>query len=702
MYLHRIVLLASFLFALQAWAQVPTKCLEIESILVDACNPSDLCPGSSEGQNEMVRFRTGPQSTAITDIEADWPNNSWRGLEQNALTAQVTAELNATIESCGWLLEPPQGIIPPGSPVLMVTSSAMCTAANSFASLGDTLYIVFQAAGNTAGHFANQNNGNTEVPSPTGGESLRTLILTYLPTSCSDSATYDRQQLVNVNGLYGGTSAINDGATAEFSWPGVPVATYVNTGCQAPVIPLSVAIEQVSGSLCDGGTVTLSAITQGDLTQLQWSGGSGTFSDPGSATTTYTPGPADVGDVVLQVCGQGPCADPVCASITLPTGNAPVVSITANGPLAICPGQDLVLSASGADSYVWSTQETTTSITITQPGNYSVVGTGACGSATASVVVASSPGPTVAISGDLAICAGGSTQLTATGADSYVWSTQATTASIVVTQPGTYSVVGTNACGTANASVNVTLLPGPVAGITGNTTICPGATTVLTATGGPSYLWSNGVTTASITVGTAGTYSVTVDNGCGTDVAEVVVTAVDVDAAFTSSVTSGTAPLPVSFQSQSTPAGVDHAWTFGDGQGSGATSPSHTYMEPGVYQVVLTVSASGCLVTAQTTITVLGEPVEASELTVPNVFTPNGDGQNDQFGLIQVGITTVDMEIMNRWGQLVGRIERVGQEWDGRSPAGENVPDGTYFYVLKANGDDGKRYDLSGTITLLR
>ncbi len=702
MYLHRIVLLASFLFAIQTWAQVPTKCLEIESILVDACNPSDLCPGSSEGQNEMVRFRTGPQSTAITDIEADWPNNSWRGLAQNATTAQVTAALNATIESCGWLLEPPQGIIPPGSPVLMVTSSAMCTAANSIANLGDTLYLVCQDAGNTAGHFANQNNGNTEVPGPTGGESLRTLILTYLPSSCSDSATYDRQLLVNVNGLYGGSSAINDGATAEFSWPGLPVATYVNTGCQAPVIPLSVEVQQLAGSLCDGGTVTLAAVTQGDLAQLQWSGGSGTFSDPGSATTTYTPGPTDVGDVVLQVCGQGPCADPVCASITLPTGNAPVVSISADGPLSICPGQDLVLSASGADSYVWSTQQTTTSITITQPGNYSVVGTGACGSATASVEVTASPGPTVAISGDPAICAGGSTQLTATGADSYVWSTLATTESIVVTQPGTYSVVGTNACGTANASVNVTLLPGPVAGITGNTTICPGESTVLTASGGPSYLWSTGATTASITVSTAATYSVTVDNGCGTDEAEVVVTAVDVDAAFTSSVTSGTAPLPVSFQSQSTPAGVDHAWTFGDGQGSGGTSPSHTYLEPGVYQVVLTVSASGCSVTTQTTITVLGEPVEASELTVPNVFTPNGDGHNDQFGLIYVGLSSVDMEIMNRWGQLVGRIDRVGQEWDGRSPAGENVPEGTYFYVLKANGFDGKRYDLSGTITLLR
>ncbi len=700
--LQRLVLPVAFLFASQAWAQVPTKCLEIESILVDACNPSDLCPGSSEGQNEMVRFRTGPQATAITDIEADWPNNSWRGLEQNAVTAQVTAELNATIESCGWLLEPPQGIIPPGSPVLMVTSSAMCTAANSFANLGDTLYIVFQDAGNTAGHFANQNNGNTEVPAPSGGESLRTLILTYLPTSCSDSATYDRQLLVNINGLYGGTSAINDGATAEFSWPGVPLATYVNTGCQAPVIPLSVEVQQVAGSLCDGGTVTLAAITQGDLAQLQWSGGSGTFSDPNAATTNYTPGPGDVGNVVLQVCGQGQCADPVCATITLPTGNAPVVTITANGPLAICPGESLVLTASGADSYLWSIQQTTTSITVTQPGSYSVVGTGACGSATASVDVASSPGPMVAITGDLAICAGGSTVLTATGADTYVWSTTATTASITVTQPGAYSVAGTNSCGTASASVDVTQLPGPVAGITGNSTICPGASTVLTASGGPSYLWSNGAATASITVSAAGTYSVTVDNGCGTDVAQIVVTEVDVDAAFTSSVTSGTAPLPVSFQSQSTPAGADHAWTFGDGQGSSATSPSHTYLSPGVYQVVLTVTVSGCSVTAQSTITVLGEPVEASELAVPNVFSPNGDGHNDQFGLIYVGITSVDMEIMNRWGQLVGRIQRVGQEWDGRTPSGENVPEGTYFFVLKANGADGKRYDLNGTVTLLR
>ncbi len=127
-------------------AQVPTQCLEIESILVDACNPSQTCPGAAEGENEMVRFKTGPSPIAIDDLEADWPNGSWRGLVQNATTASVTAQLNATIASCGWLLEPPGGIIPPGSTVLLVTSTDMCVAGNSFSALADTLYIIFQDA----------------------------------------------------------------------------------------------------------------------------------------------------------------------------------------------------------------------------------------------------------------------------------------------------------------------------------------------------------------------------------------------------------------------------------------------------------------------------------------------------------------------------------------------------------------------------
>ena len=91
------VLLALVALPSQLSAQIPTKCLEIESILVDACNPSSICPGSAEGENEMVRFRVGPEAIAIGDLEADWPNGTWRGLVQNATTASLTSQLNATI-----------------------------------------------------------------------------------------------------------------------------------------------------------------------------------------------------------------------------------------------------------------------------------------------------------------------------------------------------------------------------------------------------------------------------------------------------------------------------------------------------------------------------------------------------------------------------------------------------------------------------
>ena len=67
---------ALFLGGQGAKAQMPSKCFEIESILVDACISATECPGGQEGQNEMVRFRTGPDPVALGDISISWPNNS--------------------------------------------------------------------------------------------------------------------------------------------------------------------------------------------------------------------------------------------------------------------------------------------------------------------------------------------------------------------------------------------------------------------------------------------------------------------------------------------------------------------------------------------------------------------------------------------------------------------------------------------------
>ncbi|HXU25828.1 MAG TPA: hypothetical protein VN698_01245, partial [Bacteroidia bacterium] len=103
--------------------------------------------------------------------------------------------------------------------------------------------------------------------------------------------------------------------------------------------------------------------------------------------------------------------------------------------------------------------------------------------------------PTISVAGSQTICAGDTTTLTASGANTYNWSTGAVTAAIQVnpTTTTTYSVVGSNggSC-TANGSVTVTVTPGPNIGVGGIQTICSGQTTTLTASGADNYTWTPG------------------------------------------------------------------------------------------------------------------------------------------------------------------------------------------------------------------
>ena len=835
------VLLALVALPSQLSAQIPTKCLEIESILVDACNPSSICPGSAEGENEMVRFRVGPEAIAIGDLEADWPNGTWRGLVQNATTASLTSQLNATITSCGELLEPAGGVIPAGSEVLLVTSTDMCVAGNSFAGLAETIYIIFQDAANTAGHFANSPAAGSPIsPTPPPGSTARTLIIYHNPSGCSDTATYIREQLLNNLGTYGGQSGESDGGTAVFTWPGIPQVSYVNYGCQAPFVPLLVQAE-ADGVLCGGtGTVNISAeVIGGAFTTVQWSGGTGTFGDANALNTTYTAGPGDLGNVVLTLCAQTACADPICGSVSVPSGTGPTVSIAADGPLELCAGEDLMLTASGANSYVWGGGQTTPSITVTTTGTYSVTGSNACGTGTSSVVVTpatsitititgpsqicpgetatltasgapnflwstgdftpsitiNGPGtytvtgssscgsttesrivtlgtaPAVSISGVLEICPGESTTLTAAGSGNFVWSTGSTNAAITVNSTGPYTVTATNGCGSASATANVVQSAGPVVTISGTLAVCAGQSTTLTASGADSYTWSNGVsgatisvavdgpitvtgTTAcgsdeatviivaadqptvevtgddllcpgeqlvltatsnaavswntgatgnSITVSNAGLFIATATNGCGTDSDGFQVTASPLDAGFSPSVTSGVAPLTVQFTNTTAPNTATYVWDF-DGEGtSTAVSPVHLFEAPGSYTITLVATLDGCTSSAVAVINVVPPSAgTSSSIVIPNVFTPNGDRQNDLLVMGVVNIVKVEMLIYNRWGQKVNELNRVGESWDARSMSGDLVPDGTYFYTLTAEGADGKKYDLTGHITLLR
>ena len=88
-------------------------------------------------------------------------------------------------------------------------------------------------------------------------------------------------------------------------------------------------------------------------------------------------------------------------------------------------------------------------------------------------------------------------------------------------------------------------------------------------------------------------------------------------------------------------------------------------------------------------------------LLVPNVFTPNGDGTNDEFRVAYRSLKTFHAYIFNRWGHQVYSWTDPAKGWNGNigsRPASE----GAYYYLIEAEGTDGEKYKLKGAVNLLR
>jgi hypothetical protein len=202
-------------------------------------------------------------------------------------------------------------------------------------------------------------------------------------------------------------------------------------------------------------------------------------------------------------------------TLTITVKPLPTPSITGNTTL--CEGESTTLTANGGTSYAWSNDATSNSISVSQSGIYTVTATNAEGcSNTANVTVTVNPLPAITIGGNTTVCAGSSTTLTASGANTYSWSTGDNTSSVTINAFGVYTVTGTSPEGCSNsASVTVLVSQLPNITITGETDICAGESTTLTANGGETYLWSDGTTDNVLTVSTAGTYQVIGYNAAG-------------------------------------------------------------------------------------------------------------------------------------------------------------------------------------------
>jgi gliding motility-associated-like protein/uncharacterized repeat protein (TIGR01451 family) len=89
---------------------------------------------------------------------------------------------------------------------------------------------------------------------------------------------------------------------------------------------------------------------------------------------------------------------------------------------------------------------------------------------------------------------------------------------------------------------------------------------------------------------------------------------------------------------------------------------------------------------------------QVDPLVIPNVFTPNGDGKNDTFFIPGLDTyTNSELTIINRWGNTVYQNKNYQNDWTG-----ENMVEGTYFYVLKVHTRNGEFISYRGYLTLLR
>jgi gliding motility-associated-like protein len=168
-------------------------------------------------------------------------------------------------------------------------------------------------------------------------------------------------------------------------------------------------------------------------------------------------------------------------------------------------------------------------------------------------------------------------------------------------------------------------------------------------------------------------------------------------ALFTADPNKGLAPLDVNFFNSSQGAGT-FLWSFGTDETSNLKDPSYTFAE-GEYDVILYTYSQLAMCPDTFSVRIIVEGT--SFITIPNVFSPNGDNTNDEFYVTSEGLKTFEMKIFNRWGTLIYVLKDPAEKWSGKNLKGEDCSNGTYFYVLTAEGADQK-HNLSGNITLLK
>ena len=470
---------------------------------------------------------------------------------------------------------------------------------------------------------------------------------------------------------------------------------------------LQVAIDSSVNVSCNGGNSGIAyASASGGL-------GSVTYSwDTNPIQTSATAIGLSAGTYNVTVTDSVGCISVATVVITEP--NALLVNPTMIGMPSCNGGSDgtAIANANGGVSpytYSWNTTpiQTTQSASGLSAGQYIVTVTDANGCVATGNVLITQPAP---ISNSIQItnitCHNGNDgaiTLTSSGGTapySYSWSTSANTSN---TETGlssgiVYVTTSDNQGCSVTDTIQITNPDSMSLTLTHTSASCntdDGTATAVVVGGNTpyNYLWSvNNQITQTADSLPGGMVSVVVmdANGCAVS-GSINIDTVNIHTAVAGAdPATGIAPLIVNFSnnSQNTTA---YFWDFGDGNTSTDFAPTHTYLENGTYVVVLTsINSGGCMAYDTLIIDVI------NELIIPNVFTPNGDGVNDNLVFKNLhAFPDNKLIVLNRWGKTIFEKTGYQNDWNGA-----NNSDGTYFFILELNDKDNTVH--KGTITILR
>jgi gliding motility-associated-like protein len=466
-------------------------------------------------------------------------------------------------------------------------------------------------------------------------------------------------------------------------------------------------------------------LCNGDSLVLRYTGPPGTYAwQDGSGQDTFTVHSA--GQYSLMATQSAGCS----ASSSIQIGYTTRPAVNTLPDTSVCFGSSLQLTTqvTSADSVRWTPSTGLSSATAISPvampdssGSYIVTAWHQQCPFSDTVEVTVLPGPALNIAADTVICTGTTTQLAATGAQTYSWYPVIGLSDPVIANPQAspgssirYYVKGTgaNLC-TSLDSVQIHVKAPDVFSVSAQPgEICPGDSSLLTATGGDlsdgdSYTWQSPAGlpdphSPAIYVSPPGatTYQVlAVDKVCNQSADLTVSIGVLAKPALSVAKSNdigcvyGEATLTVA-------GGVRYEWAPAETLSDPFSSSPIARTDSTTSYTVLGVGENGC--TAIDTISVIvSKGTGGIGFPVANAFTPNGDGANDRFGIKYWGyISDFQMSIYNRQGMLLFASANPDQGWDGTFK-GRPQPTGTYVYTIRATTLCGVTFK-KGTLELIR